>query len=153
MEFPDDMTLGEARALMSEAIFEGQVCPCCTRMAKVYKRKIHKAMAKSLVDLYKNGGSQGFVHWADVSTSGNLANFRHWGIIEEETNSESKRTGFWRITSKGKEFLKGEISVPMYSLSYDTDFIGLDDSEMISIEEALGEPFNLVELMNESISR
>lgn len=147
MKFSNNMKIGEARPLMGELIHEGQICPVCTRMAKVYKRKIHKAMAKSLIDLYKLGGTTEYVYWYEVSTSGNLANFRHWGILEEQEGNP----GHWKLTDKGKEFIKGEIRVPKYSLSFDGEFIGLDDEETISIEEALGEPFDFHELMNKRI--
>jgi len=141
------MTLGEARSLMGEAIFEGQVCPCCTRMAKVYKRKIHKAMATSLIDLYKMNGAHKFVHWSKISNNGDFAMLRHWNMIEEESDGAGK----WKITPEGKGFLKNNY-VPKYAIVYDGDFIGLENSELVSINDCLGNEFNLEELMQETIA-
>jgi hypothetical protein len=141
------MKISEARPLMGELILEGHVCPVCTRMAKVYKRKIHKAMAKSLIDLYKANGTHQFVHWSKVSNNGDFAMLRHWNIIKEESGGSGK----WKITSKGKDFLKN-YKVPKYAMVYDGDFIGLDDSEFVSIQDCLGDEFNLEELMQEVVT-
>ena len=35
---------------------------------------------------------------------------------------------------------------------YDGDFIGLDDSEFVSIQDCLGDEFNLEELMQEVVT-
>ena len=154
MEFTDDMTLGEARALMSEAIFDGQVCPCCTRMAKVYKRTIYKGMIESLVGLYQNNGTDEFVHWSVYSPGhGDFAKLRYWDLIEEsdQIRKDGGKAGYWKITDEGKSFLRGKTKIPKHALIYDGDLIGLDSTETISIVDAAGEDFDLSVLMSEVI--
>lgn len=150
MEFHDDMTLGEIKKMMPDLVLIGGRCPCCTRMAKVYKRTIYRGMATSLITLYKESQKR-FLHWSKIKEfdgplGGNFALLRYWDLVEEGAEGNS-----WRITQKGIDFVSGEIDLPKHALIYDGEFLGLDDTETICINDAMGEDFDLTTLMNEVV--
>ena len=151
MDFPDDMTLGEARAALRELVVGGYKCPCCTQMARIYRRRITRPMAKALIECWQKGGSE-FVYVADLPThSSDFAKLVYWNLIEEQKTirPDGGRAGYWRVTPKGEEYLYGEIVLPKYAKVYDAKCLGLDDTELADIQDALGGGFNLVELMGE----
>ena len=111
LEFNNDMTLGEVKEIMMELVLTGHKCPCCTRMAKVYKRTIYKGMVTSLITLHHNSKNGGFLHWGRI-----------------------------------KEF-DGPLA-----LIYDGEFLGLDNTETITVYDAMGEDFDLIALMNEVVT-
>src|SRR4051812_31837782 len=103
--FRDDMTLKEARDLLRTLVDDGQPCPCCTQMAKVYRRKIHTTMARYLIEMAKAGKMERR-EWVNVvelarQHSPDLVKCRYWGLVEKEDATRedgSNRTGWWRLT-------------------------------------------------------
>jgi hypothetical protein len=153
MEFDDDMILGEAIDLLLEgAINGGVICPCCSQFAKVYKRKINTAMARGLTELYKEGRASKFVHAPTVSSCREVSQLSWWGLVVEESTlrPDGGRSGYWRVTKKGEQFIKNEVKCEKYTYVFDSKILG-HDGDMVDISEALGEPFHYRELMNEPI--
>ena len=153
-EFTDDMSLIDARALLRRLVDEGHECPCCTQFAKVYKRKIHASMARAVISIYRASYWEK-KHWVEISKLlphnqvADAAKLRYWGLIEEEPSVRSdgsERTGFWRITLKGMEFVRGAGTVQKYAKLYDGRCLGLE-GDMVTIQDALGKKFNYSELM------
>jgi hypothetical protein len=155
-EFPDHMTLGEAREILAKKLFDGEeiICPTCTQKCKVYPRKINKTMAKTLVTMFLAGAIHHFVHTPSLDGDTHEASqLSWWGLIEDEGSRrpDGGRAGYWKMTKKGEQFIQGQIQVPKLAQVYDGIVYGFDDNEMINIDDALGSPFDYKELMNEVI--
>ena len=136
-------------------------CPCCGRYAKLYRRKLNSSMARFLVWLGRvSGDGAPWVDLADncramldngvVITGGDHGKLAHWGLVEqrpvEDVTTTGKTSGQWRITPKGKAFLRGEIEVPRYAHLLFNDLVGWG-SERTDIHQALGEVFDYEEMM------
>lgn len=128
-------------------------CSCCGQTAKMYKRRINTGAAKSLIKLYKIGGSYDYYHteeFCDVKTGADFSLSRHWGLTEpmpiDKSNTKTKASGKWRLTSKGIDFVQNKIRVPCYTLIYNDKLYGFDGGD-ISIVDALASKFNYGDLM------
>ena len=127
----------------------GVTCPCCTQLAKVYRRTITRDMAEDLIALSKLPA--GYHHYKEFKNgSADLAKLAYWELIEaqpRDTSDNRKRSsGFWKITDKGIDFVLGIITVPMYARIYDArllNFVG----DQIGIKECLRAEFDFGELM------
>lgn len=128
----------------------GANCPLCGQHAKTYRRKINAGMARSLIHIYRIGGT-GWVHvraiGAQSREEGKLA---YWGLLEEQraTGLHGGRAGYWRLTPKGIAFVRGHLKVPKYVHVYDGRVLGFDGTQMVDIKDALGTKFNYTDLMN-----
>lgn len=149
MSFHDGMTLAEARNELRELVMEaGHKCPCCTQLAKVYRRKIHATMARSLILMWRAAGTD----WVHVPTVAGDAceagKLRYWGLVEEEkaTRPDGGRTGWWRVTDKGAAWIGDRTRVPKYAHIYDGRCLRVA-GDPISITDALGDRFDYGELM------
>lgn len=129
-------------------------CPCCKRYAQIYRRKLHTGMALQLIQLYRIGGADRFVHVKEMhqhfSGTGDLTKFKYWdGMIpgaKAEDDTDHKTAGTWKLTAKGVKFILGKILLPEYALVFDDRVLGFSDSS-IDIEYALGDKFSYEELM------
>lgn len=139
-----DLSLSEAREYVSELAWEGgTTCPCCDQFAKVYRRKLNAGMARSLIRMYRAGG----LDWVDITRQiparsreeGKLA---YWRLVEP-----GEVRGVWRVTQEGYRFLRGA-PVESHALVYNGELLRLDGGP-ITITEALGERFDLQELMSQ----
>lgn len=109
---------------------DGGVCPCCDRHGKVYKLTLHKTFACAIAWLVAKAGQDG---WVEVQNKGprwllrskNYGMLTHWGLIE----SAGTRSGVWRATQKGRDFICGNITVPAAVFIYDDKTWGFDDSQ------------------------
>jgi len=163
-DFPDEMSLGDARAWLRARVQEGAECPCCRQFAKSYDRKLPSASARLLIALYRYDDAEGreFVYLPPLLDRfgatilkgtphqggyGTLSH--HWGLIEAqpgEREDGSNRVGYWRVTDLGREFALERATVPKYARLYGNRLLGLH-GEPISIQDALGNKFNYRELM------
>lgn len=139
-------------------------CPTCNRLLKTYKYKFSKQMAFSLIQLYKStkNHTEGWIHGTTFFERWSKTKVRHWeylrywGLIERKldqpADSNPSGVGYYRITEKGIDFLKGNIKIPQkckYSLR---EVVGFEGAE-ISINEGYDEPFNFEEFYADSESR
>jgi len=116
-----ETTLQEARYMVQDQIKDGITCPCCEQYVRMYKCPIHKGMTKALILMYQHD-PYGFIHVEDHFTSIGVkvdrvhSKLQHWDMIEAKpnTNSKSKYSGYWRITSKGRAFVESKLSIPRY---------------------------------------
>lgn len=155
--FPDDLTLGQARARLEPLASVGVDCPCCRQHVRVYRRKLTSVAARAVAALYREHAT-GYGHMAAVarkhlpdvaSQGGYLVLGEHWGLIEAEKTvrrDRGARSGFWRVTPLGEAWLAGETSVPLYARIYNGRCLALE-GEMVGREQALGEHFDFVALM------
>lgn len=155
MEFTPETTLIEAANWLFEQLKkDGAICPCCTQLAKVYKRKINSNMARTLILGYQAAGLEWFHAPTVVADRGELAKLRFWGLVEEEKalRPDGGRAGWWHITPKGRDFILGHKELPAHVLIYDGRAIRLDESSgRIGIRQALGDKFSYRELMGQPL--
>lgn len=128
---------------------KGVICPGCGQFAKVYKRKVNSGMARSLIAMYRAGGTT----WVDVTSvtdrrsreEGKLA---YWGLVEEftEGRADGGRAGMWRVTRRGEQFVLGTLTVPQTAEVYNGTCLRTYGPET-SIVTALGDKFDYRELM------
>lgn len=156
------VTIAEAQALLKPHLDKtGAVCPLCRQLVKLYSREITSSMAYVLILLHRHFQSdKNWLHvpsfLTNVSTvgaavrGGDWAKLRYWDLIEEKPKTErkdgSKRAGFYRMTEKGHQFVRGETKVPRAVLLYADKFLGFDEGE-VSIQECLGKEFDYADLM------
>jgi len=152
----DKTPLSEAKSFVESHKNEGVRCPCCAQYAKRYRRKITSAMAYGLLLIHKN--SQGewlhieefFKNQSDIPSSirGDISKLRHWGLLEKNyaKSEDGNSNGLYRITSKGRAFVKGEITVPRYCYIFNDEVNGFSE-EKATIQSALTDKFNYSELL------
>lgn len=83
---------------------------------------------------------------------GDFQKLRHWGLIEgmpkaTDANDTNPRSGFWRATPDGVDFVRGGVWVPAYKLMFNAD-VYEDSDEKITIVEAIGTRFDYDEIMS-----
>lgn len=150
--FPDDMTLARARDLLRSQAEEGATCPCCTQYVKVYYRSIHAAMASGLIKLYRRSPHGTFHEIKEFMTHNELGDFAklaYWDLAQEQPSMRldgSTRTGWWKITPLGIDFVEGRATVPKHARVYNGRLLNLT-GKRVGIKERLGKTFNYAELM------
>lgn len=150
----EGVSLLGAKAWLEQRLHKGVKCPCCNQFTKMYHRPMNGNMIRALLNLYRAGGEDAFkfAHWPPIDPSkGDAAKLVHWGFIEEENRvrEDGGRAGYWRVTEKGEDFLKGRIKVPSHIYHFDSKFYGFDDTVFVTVHDAWGEPFDLRKLMGE----
>lgn len=141
--------LDAAREWLQERLDDGQDCPCCGQLAKVYRRKIHAAMARDLIRAWRCVGSG----WFHIRTTlghdgGDFAKLAYWGLIEEfdVTRDDGGRAGWWRITGRGQAYLCDAYKVPKYVRVYNGQLLN-HTGDLVGIRDALGTRFRYDDLM------
>lgn len=152
------ITITEAKQYLHDNWEKGVSCPCCGQMVKLYRRSLHHSMAVCLIRLFKLTIQKGQNYYhvneygADGTRGGDFAKLRYWGLIAEKekgANDVTKRTsGFWAITKKGNDFVRGLIKISQYIAIFDDKKVDEYGAE-ISIRECLGQKFDYRELMGE----
>ncbi len=154
----DPETLQEAQDSFRQRLFEGKTpkCPCCGRKGKVYKRKLNSGMARMLIRFYEvhfRLPCQEWVHVHDLFGGFGQKHrdwpvLRLWGLLERKDKRTDKEnaSGFWKLTAKGRAFVRGEGEVPKHVFMYNRQKVDESD-ERITIRQALGDAFDYAELM------
>jgi hypothetical protein len=144
-------TVDEAKAWLRAHLDVGAKCPVCNQRVQRYRRTINAGMARSLISMHLLEPTGG---WVRVTTqldarSREEGKLRYWGLVAERpsTRTDGVRSGFWRVTDKGRRFVLGQESVPKYAHIYDDQFLG-HSGPPIKIYDALGKNFSYVELMS-----
>lgn len=129
-------------------------CPCCERMVRVYRRKLHSEMARFLLQLvslyrkYPRYYSMREIMPRDNKASSDGTYLVHWGLIEKAdgTNTAMAPAGTYRPTELGLRFAHEVEAVPSHVHLLNNKPIGWSDKQ-ITIRKALGSKFNYDELM------
>lgn len=134
--------------VMAEAL-DGVECPCCGQLAKVYRRKLYSSMAYALLLIYRANKLE-FIHvpnllngHGSVARGGDFAKLVYWDLLE----SHPSKAGYYKMTDKGRQFAECRIAVPVAVHIYDSDRIGWDTTELVTIADALTSRFSYEELM------
>jgi len=148
----------EAQAYVNSHLHAGKgiSCPCCSQYAKVYSRKLNSNMGRFLISLIRCSNSStdgGWVHYSRCKFRGrdyNYLDVSYFALAEQRTNEDTdkRRSGFWRPTQRGIDFVGGNISVPRHAYVYNGRLLGFSD-EQVDIITCLGIYFSYEELMNE----
>ena len=129
-EFHDSMTLRAARDLLRERVRDGERCPCCKQLAKVYRRKLNSAMAYDAIRFYRATQPGEYAHRPTVAQAagGDAGKLRYWKLLVEETErrDDGGRSGWWCLTDDGRAFVEGRLRVPKYALLYDGRLLKLE---------------------------
>jgi len=155
-------TIEEAKDYLRNNYKKGCTCPACGQFVKLYKRKLNSSMARSLILLYRKSKSNPDVEYyhiyndllgVDFGIGGSeLSKLKYWGMVDElekdPDNTKSRTSGYWKITEKGKRFVKGELTVQKYVLLYNGELRGFE-GDQINIRNSLGNKFDYIELMNQ----
>jgi hypothetical protein len=75
----------------------------------------------------------------------------HWRLMEQQPGYRkdgSNRVGWWRLTDRGRAFVRGEIKVPSKARIYANRCLGFTGDPW-TISDALRHPFDFRELMGE----
>jgi hypothetical protein len=152
--------VGDVIDWITERAVDGDVltCPCCDQTIKIYERKFNAPMARILLIIDAYFQMNPTVPWLHVDDY--LKNFgincryfsliERWGLIEGMDgvrDDGSRRTGYWRITAKGRQFCRGEISVESFFLMYNQENYGFS-KDLVTIHDCLGlGGFNYNEVM------
>lgn len=154
----DSRTVDEVRAWLSSVFDSGAPCPCCDQLVKLYQRKLPAPTARALIVVYQES-EEGFVHLPSLVAeklpwlagqggyAGTMA--RHWALIEgmpAQRDDGSDRTGMYRLTMRGRLFVRGLVAIPKYALLYNDELLGHVGPDVF-IREALGHKFDYDELM------
>lgn len=152
-----DGSLEEARRVVRIIAKRGISCPCCDRLVKVYRRKIHAEMVIWLIGLYTlSKKADKFYTTLDIlqtnrhlragGTNGTL--LIHWGLIEKlaKENRAGAPAGSYKITSKGEKFVNGKINVWQWVELLNGELYEVS-TESTNVRQALGTEFNYNELM------
>jgi len=154
------MELTEVRTEIMDAKNRGEIstCPCCDQVVKQYKRKLNGPIAEILVLIYhyfQKPVHDDFLHVDEFLKTYDI-NCRYysllerWGLIEAmpgERDDGSNRTGFWRITLKGQQFVRKEIEVPEYFLMYNKANEGFGGNGITIVDALRSGGFNYEEMM------
>ena len=134
----------------------GEACPTCRQLAKKYKRKLYSTMVLALICIYRKQYQAGeeWIHfkeifdWNGIYVGGDMNKLPYWGLIEQRSNTckTKRRSGYWRITQKGMDFVLRKHKVPSHINLYNQGFLGFSGDD-IDIVDALGKNFNYQELM------
>jgi len=164
-DLKDGCTLEEAKQWLRDRFDDGASCPCCHQYVKLYKRKLNSSMALAAVYIFKYFQANPDTDWLHVPSylsriissatvrGGDWSKLRYWGLIEDQKgvrSDGSERVGNYRITPAGKAFVAGTLRVPKHVFLYNGTVVKREDSETTSIDEALGDRFSYVELMDDA---
>jgi hypothetical protein len=151
-------TISEAKVYLKENFEKGCKCPACDQLVKLWKYSIHSTMARLLIELYVSGGEYHHINelWERVKKKSNIktdhcgdfSKLTYWGFIEPMVKNpeENKRaSGYWKITDKGKDFVKGKSLAVKTLLVFDQRVYKTEGK--IDILGALKKKFDYFELL------
>lgn len=136
--FNPEMTIREGRRVLNKKVEAKKqvVCPMCKRKAGPDRRKLQPKMVFNLVQFYRHdkfgtATAAEALGKPEVARSGDYAKLAYWGLMEVV------RPGLFRMTKKGRLFVRGRATVPEYALLYRRRFFGLE-GDQVSIFDCLG---------------
>ena len=148
-------TVKQAKDELLLHLEEGAKCYVCNQNVKLYKRKIHRTMARGLLALYKaekSNPNTKYHHITDFAPttdlSADFSKLRHFGLVEEMPNTDVHKhtSGYWKITPLGYEFIYLETKVRAYVKVYNKKVLGIA-SKFVDIKDVLGNKYSYAELM------
>lgn len=151
-------TLAEVKIHLRKNWEKGTKCPACGQHVQVYRYKLFMTSAVALIQLYilsiKNPTTEYFhvSKFAEANTtkirSPHFAELRFWNLVRpmDSKTGTHNASGFWKITEKGKTFVRGRESVAKYIKIYNNKFVGFE-GDQVTIKDCLGNKFDYSEVM------
>jgi len=150
------MTLEEAKRIVREKAEDpkGTICPCCSKLVKVYRRRLHQEMALFLFKLFRRHQLYPrFYTMLELYPESNKAAsdgsyLPHWGLVEKSdgVNTADAPAGLYKMTDKGIQFLHNQEYVPSHVHLLNNRVVGWSDSRT-NVQQALGIKFKYDELL------
>lgn len=142
--------LGEARNYVVSRRPEGVQCPCCDQRVQEYRWSLYSTAINLLIALYKEGGTDHFVETKKVKGKGqgDASRLRYFELAEQESTRrpDGGKSGFWRVTERGKAFLEGKPTIYKYVWVFNGERLRFEGPP-VTIEECLGKPFHFDAMM------
>jgi hypothetical protein len=146
----DYWTLQQVRDYCREMAIEGKRfdCPMCKQTVKIYKRPLNASMAFVLITLARLSKEDEWIHLPTFIKThgmsptlyGDTTKLAHWGLLEHKVDPAlvdgNPNAGYWRVTAKGRQFVRGEIKVQKYIKIYNKRVLGFSKEET-TIQQAL----------------
>ena len=142
-------------AELGVAIYEsgGAICPTCSQHAQVYRWSLYSTAIRALTLFHTIGGTADFVHSNRLKElghkgQGDAARLRLWGLVEREVEARADggRSGYWRVTKLGEDFLRGRAKLPKYVYVYDGRLLRTEGPD-VGIQDVLGISFDYAVMM------
>ena len=159
-------SLAEAQTFVRDNMAHGVICPACGQIAKIYPRTITAMMAYALALIDRRlCGSNEFLHVTtyllEIKMLPNVASairadwpkLRHWQLLEAASGTRadgSDRVGNYRITDRGRAFVRGALAVPKHLYIYNNrvlEVVSTKPVKMITFRDTFGKRFHFDELM------
>lgn len=122
----------------------------------MYDYKLYASSAFALARLFRLGDGYHHVKQFAEATdhtprAPHFAELRFWELVTPATDNpdpKKKSSGYWAITDKGKQFVKGQITVPSRILVFNNKFRGFSAKSVdTNFRQAFGNEFNYEEVM------
>jgi len=112
---------------VQEALTKGvfYTCPCCEQKVKRYPRRLHKTLWRALQYITRCGEA-GANAW-DIMKACNSTDYSKLALWEL---TEKVGLAQWKVTEKGKAFLRGEVTIPKFVFTYNNTILGHSEEQM-----------------------
>lgn len=139
----------ELKALWMQTIEgRGGCCPVCGQFGKIYKTRLRATLVLGLKWMADHAGKDG---WVNVQSSGPRWMLRgktyslltHWGFVE----SGGAKSGHWRVTPLGRDFINGQVLAPEAVYIYDNKLMAVSE-KTVTLRQSLEIQFDFDELMS-----
>lgn len=163
-----EWTLARCKEWLRQRFDKGETCPCCHQLVKLYKRPMTGAMAHALILMSRYPDPNEFFHvpsWLARFTAsatirgGDWAKLKLWGLIEPKPQAVrddgSRRSGYWRITRAGVDFVRRRSRLPKYVYTYNQNKVPRvhGDERLVDVCDVLGKKFDYARLMQATPDR
>jgi hypothetical protein len=145
-------TLREIKEYLKSNYKVGCKCPACNQNVKLHPRKLNSSMAFGLVILYKLQRIGGVKMNEEIAKlkipSSNIeyAKLAYWKLAEEVQGLKGKRSGHWKITKLGIDFVRGDKTVSKTAYVYNNNCYGLSPDQ-VTLDKAFGTKFKYHDLL------
>ena len=75
---------------------------------------------------------------------------QHWKLLErkaKDVDEDKRGSGFWRLTERGREFVRNRTSIPKHAFVFDNRVITFS-TQQVDVTATLGKKFSYNELMS-----
>jgi len=133
---------------------DGGRCPCCKRWGKINGYQVTSTQTRGMIWMIKRFRKN---EWIDLGRAPKwilraktMSILQHWKLLERKAKGvdEDKRgSGFWRLTEKGRDFVRKKTTIPKYAFVFDNRVIKFS-SQRVDVLTSLGKKFSYSELMS-----
>jgi hypothetical protein len=149
MTLPPDTPLSDVIDWLFENARTGTTCPACTRRVKIDPYSIESGWIDVLAKV--DADPDEWVHLQKYKTGSRKEPLlRHWGLLERQQGRRedgNPSRGYYRITDRGRLFLRGRLQVPRRILTG----LGVtryeDETDLVDVHAAYGHRFHYDEFM------